>query len=118
MMIQINKPRIADHMREPEGWSRIPHEMLEPVGFDMTQTASFFNEAEGFQILASMVNFNQIHVTLTPVCAFRKDLTEAQIVEKLEREAGNINTLFFGSAGIKLPNDPRHPRGRHYLVEV
>jgi hypothetical protein len=92
--------------------------MLQPVGFDLEQTASFFNEAEGFQILATIVNHGQIHVTHTPMCSLRPDLTEAEIIRRMEEQSGSINTLFFGTAGEKLPDDPRHPRGRHYLVEL
>jgi len=88
-------------------------------------TVGFLNSEKGMQLLATTKDFESdkgtivgIHITILPMCTLRPDLTQSQLLQSIEAEGEEIIFEFFGTKCQRLPDDPKQPRGRHWLIPL
>lgn len=110
----------------PSGWDKLPHDMiLGKHGMSESQSVCFLNATNGMQLMASLRDFESdrgtietIHITITPMTSLRPDLTLAQLLKNIEARGTQIVEAFFNTKCQRLPDDPKHPRGRHWLIPL
>jgi len=124
-MVALNRLKISNYYDVPSGWNLLPHSFLAIHGMDKDTSVTFLNGEKGMQLFASIKDFTSnkgtvkaIHLTITPVCSVRPDLTEAQLLEKIEAEGEEIIVAFFNTKPQKLLDDPNLKRGRHWIIPL
>jgi hypothetical protein len=105
--------------QEVDGWVKLPVFLNMAFPGQEDYTCSFLNQKEGIHLLASVKDFGvlqQVHVSLAPIMAYRKDKTESEMVEEIVYRAGDIIQEFFGDLDFcRAPDDQRRPSVKHFF---